>query len=84
MGCQYPCASNADFTGLLKALPADTWASVSVDLQCFAKQGLELEHVDVPFLLLTDGRLTLSVAEIKIVPGKASSATISCQRRKSK
>jgi beta-glucosidase len=84
MGCRYPCASNADITGLLKALPVDTWVRVSVDLQCFAQQGLEPDHVDVPFLLLTDGKLSLSVAEIKIASGLATSATISCQRGKRK
>ena len=35
MGCEYPCAANADIGKLLRALPAGEWLRISVDLQCF-------------------------------------------------
>lgn len=79
MGCIYPCASNADITNLLRKLPQDNWTKLAIDLQCFAQQGLELERVDVPLLILTEGRLGLSVAGVRIAPGIAAGATISCQ-----
>jgi beta-glucosidase len=79
MGCVYPCASNADITNLLRKLPEGTWTRLTLDLQCFAQQGLELERVDVPLLILTGGRLKLSIAGVRIVPDAAAGATISCQ-----
>ena len=79
MGCEYPCAANADISKLLKALPVEQWLRVSIALKCFADGGLNVEHVDTPLLLLTRGRLALSVADVRIVPGIAESATIRCE-----
>ena len=79
MGCEYPCAANADISKLLKALPVEQWLRVSVALKCFADGGLDIEHVDTPLLLLTRGKLALSVADVRIVPGIAESATIRCE-----
>jgi beta-glucosidase len=79
MGCEYPCAANADISKLLKALPLAQWLKVSIALKCFADGGLNIEHVDTPLLLLTRGKLALSVADVRIVPGIAESATIRCE-----
>ena len=79
MGCEYPCAANADISRLLKALPLEQWLKVSIALKCFADGGLDIEHVDTPLLLLTQGKLALSVADVRIVPGLAESATIRCE-----
>ena len=78
MGCGYPCAANADVTDLFKALPKDQWLRVSVDLACFVDNGLDVGAVDMPFLLLTRGALDLSLADVRIVPGAAESATVRC------
>jgi len=79
MGCEYPCAANANISDLLKALPPEQWLRVSIALRCFADGGLDIEHVDTPLLLLTRGKLALSVADVRIVPGIAESATIRCE-----
>lgn len=79
MGCEYPCAANADISKLLKALPVEQWLRVSIALKCFADGGLNVEHVDTPLLLLTRGRLGLSVADVRIVPGIAESAIVRCE-----
>jgi beta-glucosidase len=79
MGCGYPCAANADISKLLRALPADEWLRVSVDLKCFADGGLDASRVDTPLLLLTRRKLALSLAEVSIVDGAGPSAIINCR-----
>jgi hypothetical protein len=78
MGCEYPCAANADISKLFKALPEEQWLRVSVGLKCFNEGGLDMTHVDTPLLLTTRGKLALTIADVRIVPGAGASATIRC------
>ena len=79
MGCGYPCSSNAPIDKLLQALPAGEWLRVSFDLQCFADGGLDVANVDTPFLMLSRGKLSVSIADVRIVPGAAESAVVRCR-----
>lgn len=79
MGCGYPCASNADITKLLKALPTEEWLRVSFDLKCFAEGGLDIKNIDTPMLITTRGKLSLTISDISIVPGLGPEATIRCR-----
>ena len=79
MACGYPCAANADISQLLKALPADEWLRVSVDLKCFADGGLDASHVTTPLLLLTRQKMSMSIAEVRIVNVAGPSAIINCR-----
>ena len=79
MACGYPCAANADISQLLKALPAGEWLRVSVDLQCFVDGGLDAGHVVTPLLLLTRQKMTMSIADVRIVDGAGPSAIINCR-----
>ena len=78
MGCGYPCAGITDVTRLLRALPTGEWVKLSMDLQCFVQQGLDVTRVDTPFHLLTGGKLDLRLGEVRLVPGLADEATIRC------
>ncbi|MDH4014050.1 MAG: putative glycoside hydrolase, partial [Chromatiales bacterium] len=78
MDCQYPCGAKGDLTELMKKVPQDTWFPLSIDLQCFNKEGADFSRIDTPFLLLTRGRLALSFANLRIVPGAAADAVIKC------
>jgi beta-glucosidase len=80
MGCGYPCASDADISKLLEALPHDQWVRLSFDLKCFVDGGLNIENVDTPLLLTTKGEMALSIADISIVPGIGPEATIRCRQ----
>ena len=80
MGCGYPCASNADITKLLKALTPQQWVRLSIDLECFAAGGLNIENVDTPLLITTRGEMSLSIADISLVSGLGPEATISCRQ----
>ena len=73
------CSTQLDISEQLKAMPADTWTNVSIDLQCFVDEGIDFTGLVVPFELGSAGKASLSVADIQFTPGAAESATISCQ-----
>jgi beta-glucosidase len=79
MGCGYPCASSADITKLLKALPPGEWIRLSFDLKCFAEGGLNVKTVDTPMLITTRGEMSLSISDVGIVPDVGPEATIRCR-----
>ena len=79
MGCGYPCAANADISKLMKALPTGEWVRLSFDLKCFAENGLDITKVDTPLLLSTRGKMALSIADVRMVPGMGKEASIRCQ-----
>ena len=79
MGCGYPCDSSADVTKLLKALPPEQWVRLSFDLKCFADGGLNVKNVDTPMLITTKGEMSLSIADVSVVPGLGPEATIRCR-----
>lgn len=73
------CSTQLDISEQLKAMPADTWTNVSIDLQCFVDEGIDFTGLVVPFELGSAGKASLSVADIQFTPGAAKSASISCQ-----
>ena len=48
-------------------LPSQTWSVLSYDLSRFAAAGVDIHHVDVPFLLRCSGQAVISIANIQIV-----------------
>jgi beta-glucosidase len=61
--------------GALRAAPAGTWQTLAIPLGCFARSGVDMQRVSVPFTLATAGRLTLSVSDVRI-----ASATVPQER----
>ncbi|MFN3945821.1 MAG: glycoside hydrolase family 3 protein [Allosphingosinicella sp.] len=53
-------------TGALGA-PAGEWRSFAMPLRCFARAGVDMQRVTVPFSLTTAGRLALSISDVRIV-----------------
>lgn len=41
------------------------WSTLSIPLQCFAKQGLDMAHVAAPVVIASEGAATLSVSAIR-------------------
>ncbi|MDX3775275.1 exo 1,3/1,4-beta-D-glucan glucohydrolase [Chromatiaceae bacterium AAb-1] len=79
MGCGDNCHSTVELAPLLNTLPQNEWQQVTVDLQCFKQQGVDLGQVFTPFSLQTKGKLTLGITGLAIVPGSAADATLRCQ-----
>ncbi|WP_372626933.1 exo 1,3/1,4-beta-D-glucan glucohydrolase [Arsukibacterium sp.] len=78
MDCAQACSSTIDIAPQLQAMADDSWQTISVDLGCFAAKGADFSQIFTPVSLATSAPLILSVADVRLVPGGATSATISC------
>ena len=62
------CRAEVDIQQQLKAIPKGEWREVAIDLQCFAKSGVQLDKIVSPFELSTDGVINLSFSDIRFMP----------------
>ncbi|GGT03494.1 beta-glucosidase [Streptomyces griseoviridis] len=60
----YPAQPGVDLAPLLRQAPPGEWTRVSVPLTELAAAGMDLRHVDVPFMLYTEGTALLEIADI--------------------
>jgi beta-glucosidase len=75
MGCGASCGSTIPITPALRAAPHGQWQHLNVPLACFASAGANLSRVRTPFALQTEGKLTLSITNIRLESGTAGSMT---------
>ncbi len=61
------CGHSQNISKLLTRLSLSDWHSVSIDLSCFTKGGMDFGNTTVPFEINTAGQLNISLAEISIV-----------------
>ncbi|SDP04459.1 glycoside hydrolase family 3 protein [Lentzea jiangxiensis] len=66
--CVYPCLAEIDATQAFRNLPIGQKATVKVPVSCFTDKGLDLELVNTPFLVYTDGAFQASFANVRWVP----------------
>ena len=55
-------------TAALRGLPIGQKSTVKIPVSCFAGKGLDLETVNTPFLVYTDGAFSASFANVRWVP----------------
>ncbi|MEU8350061.1 glycoside hydrolase family 3 N-terminal domain-containing protein [Streptomyces sp. NPDC048845] len=67
----YPAQPGLDLTERLSGLPEGSWAELSVPLSRLAELGMDLRHVDVPFMLYTEGTAEIAVADVRWTAGEA-------------
>jgi beta-glucosidase len=65
----YPSQPGIDIAAALRAMPLGEWRPLSVPIRDLAELGSDLEHVDTPFMLYSEGRADLAVADIRWIPG---------------
>lgn len=53
-------------TGGLRSAGVGQWATLAVPLRCFARGGVDMQRVALPFVLSTAGRLGLSISDVRI------------------
>ncbi|GAA3158910.1 exo 1,3/1,4-beta-D-glucan glucohydrolase [Planomonospora alba] len=70
--CVYPCFAEVVATSLFAGIPAGTKTTVKIPVSCFAAGGLDLENVNTPFLVYTEGAFSASFANVRWVPKAAS------------
>ncbi|MEV6237132.1 exo 1,3/1,4-beta-D-glucan glucohydrolase [Lentzea sp. NPDC051838] len=66
--CVYPCSAEIDATQAFRGLPIGQKSTVKVSVNCLADKGLDLENVNTPFLVYTDGAFQASFANVRWVP----------------
>ena len=80
MGCDIQCGKPLNISSLLAELPKNSWQTVSINLKCFSDTGVDFSRVNAPFSLSTQGKLTLSIADIALLPqADNQQASIDCQ-----
>lgn len=79
LGCGPDCAGAVDISENLNRRDIGEWRKFSIDLQCFVRQGLQIDHVISPFGLTSDGAVDISIANVQWVPKSATQAELSCQ-----
>jgi len=72
--CVYPCLAEVVATNLFRSMPVGTKSTVKIPVECFAATGLDLEVVNTPFLIYTEGAFSASFANVRWVPRAAGDA----------
>ena len=79
MTCSGECGASIDLANVVDKTIENKWQSVSIDLGCFADKGVNFANLTSPFSLRSNGKASISVANIQFVPNKADEATLSCR-----
>jgi beta-glucosidase len=67
VGAEDPASQHGlDLTPILAGAANGQWQTVKVRLSCFRDAGADLTSLERPFQLTTNGRMTLSVSEIRL------------------
>ncbi|WP_405010136.1 glycoside hydrolase family 3 N-terminal domain-containing protein [Kitasatospora sp. NBC_01539] len=64
----YPQQPALDISARLRAQPFGEWTTLEFPLAELASEGMEFDHVDVPFQLWTEGRARLDVGRVRLLP----------------
>ena len=73
------CQKSVDISAVMKGFTVHEWQELSVDLNCFVKQGVNFGRITVPFGITTAGQGVVSFSTMKLQPNKAKNATINCE-----
>ena len=73
--CGKPDGAMLDVTSIFKNSRPGSWRNLSIALSCFASAGADLSSVEVPFSVATSGGFSLTLAEVRLAPKTANSAS---------
>ncbi len=74
--CGVRCAAGIDIAPKLRGIAGQGWHTLSVPLACFAKGGVDMKTVIVPFSLSTAGKVDLSISRIAL--GSSAAGLVTC------
>ena len=66
MDCEYPCRAQLPIHKALKDYPMNEWFLMPIPLNCFQSDNFDLSKINAPFVLMTTGRVTLEIGDIKL------------------
>jgi beta-glucosidase len=78
MACGTGCSGQIDLGPSLRAIKGQGWQSISVPLSCFAKLGVDMTKVSVPFRLSSRGPLDLTLSRIAL--GSTRAGQVGCAK----
>ncbi|OOG55658.1 glycoside hydrolase family 3 N-terminal domain-containing protein [Rhodanobacter sp. C03] len=79
MGCGDHCTTSVDLTHTFAGYANGVRHSVSIPLACFARNGVDFSHIDVPFGVLASAPFSAAFADVKIIAGtQAGRADLPC------
>ena len=78
MDCGYPCTGGLLVSPIFAGVPEGTWDTLQIPLRCFQDSGAEMDKIDTPFLITTNGPFTLRFSRIAIAPADPTALTASC------
>ncbi len=75
MGCGgEQCRAELDLTDALSELPLETWQTLRFSLRCFAEAGMNMNNVEIPFSVGTEGTLAMRFSDVKLVTAAEGNA----------
>lgn len=78
MGCGPGCSGGFALRSVFEAAAREgKWTRVALPLRCFAQAGVSMERVDSPLMLVTEGRLDITLSSARIL--SPAGAKLSCQ-----
>nr|WP_259337860.1 exo 1,3/1,4-beta-D-glucan glucohydrolase [Colwellia sp. RSH04] len=73
------CRAAVNISEALNKAAQSQWVDVSVDVNCFAKQGVSFDKIVVPFELSSAGALSLSISQIHFQGEGSETADVQCK-----
>ncbi len=75
MGCGGDaCGGELDMTEMLSGLPLESWQTLRFSLRCFADAGMNMNNVEIPFRVGTEGTLAMRFSDVKLVTASEGNA----------
>lgn len=66
MNCGTDCKGSVDIAAILKQAKPATFTTTKIPLKCLAAAGARMATIDAPVVISTDGRLGLTVTDLKL------------------
>lgn len=66
MDCGYPCRAEYEVGMILRKMKKKTWTSLPIPLNCFKENNFDHTKISGVFLINTEGKLDLSIANIRL------------------
>jgi len=76
--CGAGCQASVDISGELRSRELNTWAPITIDLKCFADNGVDFNKIDVPFSLISQSASKIAFSNVSYVHDSDSQSDISC------
>ncbi|MBY5922336.1 glycoside hydrolase family 3 protein [Ferrimonas balearica] len=77
MDCEGDCQGEVELHEAINRL-GGKWGTVTIDLQCFAQQGVNFAKILSPFVLSADATTQLKLGEVALLPGAGPDAHYRC------